>query len=391
LRLVPAEPGADWRYRIETIPAGTLEREGPVEGLVAIPYRFDVPGVHFVRVELAGPEGDVVVQKAIVVIDPESDFEILAQRPIDEIWPVGENESPEGIVMDPSGQWLYAAQYRSGELVRIDPQTLEVVGRVVLGPQLEGLAVDPTGDRLFGIHKNAGLSVVDLASLTSVHLDDASGYYIKVVDASQALFGGNALLGRVNLDTRETHWESLAAGHFSVFPDGDRFVSFVYSSSSSGVPESGSLEIFSLPGLAPLLSIPLENLVDAVHVAVDPTGDLIYALGQTDSEVRFLTFDATTGEAITSMSVAGSRCGIYCVANPVVKFASGRYIAFERGGAVMVVDTGPDLPRYRFNPGGYDELYALTPPAGVAAHPDSDVLYVLGPAGRLFKIRVRNP
>jgi hypothetical protein len=91
------------------------------------------------------------------------------------------------------------------------------------------------------------------------------------------------------------------------------------------------------------------------------------------------------------MSVAGSRCGIYCVANPVVKFASGRYIAFERGGAVMVVDTGPDLPRYRFNPGGYDELYALTPPAGVAAHPDSDVLYVLGPAGRLFKIRVRNP
>ena len=121
LRLVPSGPGADWRYRIETIPSGILEREGLVEGLVAIPYRFEVPGVHFVKVELVGPERDVIVQKAIVVIDPESDFEILAQRPIDEIWPGGENESPEGIAMDPAGRWLYAAQYRSGELVRIDP------------------------------------------------------------------------------------------------------------------------------------------------------------------------------------------------------------------------------------------------------------------------------
>ena len=390
LRLVPADPGADWRYRVETIPSGTLEREGSADGLVAIPYRFEVPGVHFVRVELTGPKGDVVVQKAIVVVDPESDFEILAQRPIDEIWPNGENESPEGIVMDPAGRWLYAAQYRSGELVRIDPVTLEVVGRVVLGPQLEGLAVDPTGDRLFGIHKNAGLSVVDLASLTTLHLDGFSGYYVELLGSSQALIGGNGLLGRVNIDTRQVDWSPLAAGHFSVFPDGGRFVSLVYSS-SSGVPEYISLEILSLPGLDPLLSIRLEDLLDAVHVAVDPTGDLIYALGQAETGVRFLAFDATTGEVVTAMSVAGSRCGSYCVANPVVTFASGRYVAFERGGAVIVVDTGLDLPRYRFNPGGYDELDVLTPPAGVAAHPDSDVLYVLGPAGRLFKIRMRNP
>lgn len=389
LRLVPADPDADWRYRVETIPSGILEREGSVEGLVAIPYRFEVPGVHFVRVELSGPEGDVIVQKAIVVIDPESDFEILAQRPIDEIWPGGENESPEGIVMDPAGRWLYAAQYRSGELVRIDPETLEVVGRVILGPQLEGLAVDPTGDRLFGIHKNAGLSVVDLASLTSVHLDGFSGYYIELLGSSQALFGGNGLLGRVNIDTGQVDWSPLAAGHFSVFPDGDRVVSLVYP--SSGVPEYLSLLILSLPGLDPLLSIPLEELLNAVHVAVDPTGDLIYALGQAETGVRFMAFDAATGEVVTSMSLAGSRCGIYCVANPVVTFASGRYIAFERGGAVFVVDTELGVPRYRFDPGGYGELDVLTPPAGVAAHPDSDVLYVLGPAGRLFKIRVRNP
>ena len=55
------------------------------------------------------------------------------------------------------------------------------------------------------------------------------------------------------------------------------------------------------------------------------------------------------------------------------------------------MDTGLDLPLYRFDPGGYDELTVFTPPAGVAAHPDSDVLYVLGPAGRLFEVRLRNP
>jgi DNA-binding beta-propeller fold protein YncE len=391
LHLVPAEQSADWRYRVEAIPSGILLQAGSVEGSVAIPYRFEVPGIHFLRVELTGPEGDVVVQKTIVVVDPESDFEILAQRAVDEIWPEGENVSPEGIVMDPAGRWLYAAQYRSGELVRIDPATLEVESRVVVGPQLEGLAVDPTGDRLFGIHKNAGFSVVDLASFTSIHLDGFSGFYIEAMGASHALIGGNGLLGRVNVDTHEIHWADLpgGAGHFAVFPDGDRIVSFVYYP-SSGVPEESSLEILSLPGLAPIHSIPLVNLLGAVHLAVDPSGDAIYALGQGDSGVRFLALDPATGEVVASMSIAGSVCGIYCVANPVVTFASGRYIAFERGGAVIVVDTELDLPRYRFNPGGYDSA-VLAPPAGVAAHPDSDVLYVLGPAGRLFKIRLRNP
>jgi outer membrane protein assembly factor BamB len=113
----------------------------------------------------------------------------------------------------------------------------------------------------------------------------------------------------------------------------------------------------------------------------------MYVFGRDDSGVRFLALDPSTGEVITSMSLGGSGCGIFCVANPVVTFASGRYIAFELGGAVIVVDTALDLPRYRFDLGGddYDE------PSGVAAHPDSDILYVLGPAGSLFKIRLRSP
>jgi DNA-binding beta-propeller fold protein YncE len=389
LRVVPGPGTVGWRYFIDAIPPESQVREGTLEGVIAIPYRFDTPGVHRIRVELLGPEGSQVVEKPIVVVDPESDFEILAQRSIDEIWPEREHMAPEGIVMDPAGRWLYAAMYRSGELVRIDPETLEAVDRVVLGPQLEGLAVAPSGDRLFAIHKNAGLSVVDLTSFTTTHFDNFSGYYIVATDASHALFGGNSLLGRVNIDTREIDWAPLTggAGHFSVFPDGDRFVSIMYP--SFGVPDHSSLEILSLPSLDPIRSIPLEEFPGAQYVVVDPSGDAMYVVGREFSGVRFLALDPPTGDVITSMFVPGSGCGIFCVANPVVTFASGRYIAFELGGAVMVVDTALDLPRYRFDLGGMG--YDYDEPSGVAAHPDSDILYVLGPLGRLFKVRLRNP
>jgi DNA-binding beta-propeller fold protein YncE len=209
------------------------------------------------------------------------------------------------------------------------------------------------------------------------------------MDESHALIGGNGILGRVNVDTREFERAPLSggAGHFSVFPGGDRIVSVVYDP-PSGVIERSSLEILSLPSLDPIRSIPLEELPDATHVAVDPSGDVMYAFGRGNS-VRFLAIDPATGEVITSMSVDGSGCITYCVANPVVTFASGRYIAFEQGGAVIVVDTALDLPRYRFDPEGLG--YDYDGPSGVAAHPDSDILYVLGPTGRLLKVRLRNP
>jgi hypothetical protein len=65
-------------------------------------------------------------------------------------------------------------------------------------------------------------------------------------------------------------------------------------------------------------------------------------------------------------------------------------VAFELGGTVSVVDTAIDHPRYRFDPGSL----AFGGPSGVAAHPESDILYVLGgntPTWRLYKIRLRNP
>jgi DNA-binding beta-propeller fold protein YncE len=190
----------------------------------------------------------------------------------------------------------------------------------------------------------------------------------------------------VNVDTGEIERAPLSGGggHFSIFPDGSRVVSVVYP--VFGGPDHYSLEILSLPSLALIRSIPLEEISDPYHVAVDPSGDVIFVFGGGDRGVHFLAIDPETGEVIRSTVVGGSGCSGFCVANPVVTFASGRFSAFELGGAVAVVDTALDLPRYLFDPGGYG-----FEPSGVAAHPDSDILYVLGPAGRLFKLRLRNP
>jgi DNA-binding beta-propeller fold protein YncE len=208
------------------------------------------------------------------------------------------------------------------------------------------------------------------------------------MDESHALFGGNSLLGWVDIETREIDWAQLpgGTGHFSVFPDGDHVVSIMYP--SSGVTEHSSLEILSLPSLDPIHSIPLEEFPNVKYVAVDPSGDALYLVGNEYSGVRFLALDPATGDVIKSLFVPGIGCGIFCVANPIVTFASGRYMAFELGGEVMVVDTTLDLPRYRFDLGGMGHNY--DEPSGVAAHPESEILYVLGPAGRLYKLRLRS-
>lgn len=391
LRIIPGSGTAGWSYRVDAIPPETTDRAGDLNAPVAVPYRFESHGVHLIRVELIGPEGPVIVEKAIVVLDPESDFEVLAQRPVEEIWPdaaLHDALYPEGIVMDPDGRWLYAANYPSGELVRINPATLEVVDRLQLARQLEGLSVTPTGDRLFAVHKGIGLSVVDLSSFTATSMPAsvAHGHFIQALDQVYALVSGSGLFARVDMERGVVEENAAHVGahpHFDVFPDGQRVVAGV-----SPWQELPFLEILSLPSLSSLRSIPIEELASIQIVAVDPAGDRLYVIGRRGGETRFVLVDADTGEVLTSTGLGSKAC--VCVANPVVTYASGRYIAFEHGGSVVVVDTELDLPRYLFEPG--DPLAGG--PSGVAAHPDSDILYVLGgshPTLRLYKIRLRNP
>ena len=122
-------------------------------------------------------------------------------------------------------------------------------------------------------------------------------------------------------------------------------------------------------------------------MAFDPHEDKVYVVAIDGEETTFLVLDPATGARLASIPLGRGACSGYCAANPVATFGSGRYVAFEQPGSVLVVDTELDQPRYRF---GVPPVGVRAGPAGVAAQPDSDILYVLGgPYDALTKIRLR--
>lgn len=367
LRLTPPNGSSGWRYRVEPISTEPRAWEGVVDTPDSIPFRITEPGIHAIRVELEGPDGPVIVEARVIVSDPTTDFEILAQRPI-----AGLLETPEGIAIDPEGRWLYVAGYEEGRILRLDAGTLEVDGSIQLRYGVEGLSITPSGDRLVAVHQLRALSVVRLPSLELEWEDWGSGrFFAHALDDRNALVSGLALT-LVDLDRRKvvTSAGGDNAWHFALDRTAQQ-VALVY---------GPDVEIRALPSLALLRSFAEIGYV--LQLAFDPLEGKLYAM----TSDRFLVLDSVTGKLLDTVTV-GLGCR-YCAANPVTTFASGRYVAFERTGAVDIVDTTLDLPRYRFaspTPVGHG-------PSAVAAVPDSDVLYVLGgPARAIYKLRVRNP
>lgn len=366
LRFVPAAETSGWRWRVDPITTEPRAWEGVIDGPDSIPFRFEVPGIHTIRVELEGPAGPVVVEKRVIVTDPETDFEILAQRSI-----AGIVTNPEGIAIDPGGRWLYVGGYVGGQVARLDAETLEPLDVAMFHFNVEGLSVTPSGDRLVAIHSHSSgrVSVIRLPELElEGEIRPLKGFFAQALDDGRALVSG-AAFAMVDLERREPIAElgGFNYWHFAVEPAGQRVA----------VVEGGTIQIRSLPSLSLMRTI--EGLY-ASQLAFDPHEDKLYTI----EGDRFRVFDPATGASLASVDL-GLGCG-YCSANPVATFAGGRYVAFERSGAVDIVDTGLDLPRFRFDSPG-----SARGPAGVAALPDSDVFYVLGgPAMAVYKLRVRD-
>lgn len=367
LRLTPPGGSSGWRYRVDPITTEPQAWTGVLDAPDSIPYRLEEAGIHTIRVELEGPQGVVVVEERVIVSDPAVDFEIVAQRPID-----GLLDFPEGIAIDPEERWLYVGDYRDGRILVLDAATLEVHDSIRVRPHVEGLSITPDGSRLVAVHELPFVSVVKLPSMQLEWESAEFGrFYPIALDERTALLSGRELsLVDLARGQRLAEPEGLDFGHLALDPAGQRVA----------VANGLSIEIRALPSLAVVQSPPAAG--PAELLAFDPAGDRLYAIRGD----RFLVVDLATGTVADSLSL-GLGCA-FCAANPVATFGSGRWIAFERTGAVDVVDTALERPRFR--------LASRTPvgpgPSGVAARPDSDFLYVLGgPARAIYKLRVRNP
>jgi DNA-binding beta-propeller fold protein YncE len=383
VRVSPYPDTIGWRYRVEIPGADAIE--GIAEGTVSIPYRMESLGSHRVRVELIGPHQPVVIEKRLVVTDPDSDFEVLDLLPVEEIWPGSSSLSPEGIVTDFYGFDLYVANYSTGEIVRVDAATFEPHSepRFRLAPGVEGLALTPSGQRLLAIHKHDLFSMISIPDASIVWVETGQGgSYVEVLDESHALVSGFPLRSLNLLERRIEHQAApFNAGHFAV----DRTRGRVAVSNRS----DDSVELLDFLSLSSIRLIPLAPL-HPTEVAFDPDEDKLYVVARDDAgEGWFLVVDPSSGARLATIAIGAGSCSGYCAANPVATFAEGRYVAFEQSSSVLVVDTDLDQPGYRFGsaPDG-----VVGGPAGVAAARDSDVLFVLGgPYDALTKIRLRNP
>lgn len=383
LRLTPYPTTLGWRYRVDPDAPGEDAQEGILEGPVSIPYRYESLGSHRVRVELTGPDGPVLIEKRLVVVDPASDFEVLDLLPVEEIWPDASTLNPEGIFLEAWGQALYVANYGTGEVVRVDAQTFDLVPDygARLSPSVEGLAITPSGTRLLAAHKYSLLSVAWLPDPALTWVKEGVGEsFVGVIDESHALVSGFPLV-IVNLDQRAIEHEAGAfrAGHFAI--DRSRGQVFVADRTNH------SIHVLVLPTLAGIRTLQLDDF-HPTQVALDSDDDKVYVMARDDGgQGWFLVLDAVDGTRLATLSIGSGACSGYCVANPVATFGGGRYVAFEQSSSVLVVDTDTDRPRYRF---GSPPVGVAGGPAGVAALPDSDLLYVLGgPYEALTKIRLR--
>ena len=380
LHITPFAGSSGWRWSIQGLGSEREEVTGVADSRISIPYRFETAGVHPIRVELVGPEGPVVLEKHVVVHDPATDFEIIAQRPVREIW----EAQPEGMTIDPTGRELYAAAYLSGELVRLDSGTLGVLDRLELPVhRVQGLTVTPSGALLLSAHEKQGLSIVDLEEFEVLRQTGPGRWFVRALNEDHVLVtesGAGRGDGLRRLDFAQWEIEATAEdfipGDFDVDPAGQRVAVVNYT--------TRSVDILEASFLTRILSIFLEEY-HLLYVAFDPREEKLYATGVgPGSNGRFFVLDLTTGLVLESISLGPAGSGYSY--NPTATFAAGKYIAFDYAGSVVIVDTDLDLPRYRFEPQGSDVVLWTS----VAAISNSDFLYILnGPEGSLWKIRVR--
>ncbi len=100
----------------------------------------------------------------LFVIDTSTDTVVASTSALtDPDWLFDE---PENAVVSPDGRFLFVVD--NTDLVKIDLQTLAIVGRVGVASDAHGVAINPAGTRVYADSESGGIGVFDAADLTEI-------------------------------------------------------------------------------------------------------------------------------------------------------------------------------------------------------------------------------
>jgi sugar lactone lactonase YvrE len=368
VRLRPPAGSIRWEYSVDLDEDGSWDSQGRLERTLGWAYRFELPGVHAIRIRLEGPADTLNVERLVVVNDPSKiRIEATGQvEPLDRSF-----AGFEGITISPDGKDVFVGDFSGGTIFRVDRGTLEVRDTVEVGYGVEGLDVSDSGEFLFVAHKWAiaafRLDLPEMEPASPAQGPPLQNFFVRALDDERALFGGDAplvlydmaagmIVARAHLPDGE---EILRSAHFAVFPDG----SAVAVADPSGVDDpsdSGTLRVLSLPDLAAQHVWESPEGIWAAKLAFSRDGSRLFAL----TYEHLYVLDARTGTVAMSF-VVGPRPGL-SVANPVALSRDGRFLAYAAWSGVLIVDVERGIP-----------LYELDGSASVTTDPTVDSGFVL--------------
>jgi hypothetical protein len=359
VELWPPEGSSGWGYSVDLNEDGVWDRQGRLDRGLGWAFRFEDPGVHLVRVRLDGPAGSIELERFAIVNDPTG-VEILATGQAPHL---NADAFFEGITATGDGGGVYVGDFWNGAIFRIDPSDLVARDTVVLSYGLEGLSVSPSGAFLFaGTKYPLSAYRFSLPDLTPASPPGDWGqrlFFVHALDDEHALYTGLGTFIRnvpgevVTRRVLDGDGIELTSGPMAVSRDGtlaaivDR--------------RAGALvRLYSLPGAILLRDLRLPDGEAWIEsLAFGPAAEQLYIRS---SDALFVV-DASRGEIIGEFRLELSGCSSLCVANPSARSKDGRFLAFEGGEGVLIVDTDRRIPLYRI-PGHASVAQDPASPAG---------------------------
>lgn len=389
MSITPVLGEANWSYAVDVDGDGAPDRTGSLTGRVVIPYRFEEVGPHAIDVRLTMGTREESIQEIVVVNDPDA-ISVAAVADLPGVTLI------EGIAVDPGGDRVYVGLSIDREIAEMDATTLDLL-RVVdpAAPHnntFEGLATAGDPPVLYIIDKFGALQALEIPSLETVfNRNDGYGRFFVVPRNGRIYTGGGVGVARVDAETGQIlarHQIPTGIGHFAVAP-GEDLVALLVNTDLSNAVHLLAANDFSLRWT---LELAVPDPIPSA-VAFSPDGDRLYVLLDRNP-FRLLVLEVETGTILRDFVLTGLGCpecnrGLYLgVANPVATTADGRYVVFPTAIGAFFVDTARDLPVFRTpDPLAWGAVFCCN----VAASPtESDVVYVADLGNRVFKLRIRD-